>query len=88
MDDLQKIGFWSVGLALEGGEPISNLDLDRPIAWIVGSEGMGYDREQLNPVISLDIFHYRWRRELNASVAASIVLYERARFLSSQKQVD
>ena len=89
MDDLQKIGFWSVGLALEGGEPISNLDLDRPIAWVVGSEGHGI---RPGTAKSCDFIGYipitAGVESLNASVAASIVLYERARFLSSQKQVD
>ena len=89
MDDLQKIGFWSVGLALEGGVPISNLDLDRPIAWVVGSEGNGI---RPGTAKSCDFIGYIPIRagveSLNASVAASIVLYERARFLSSQNQVD
>ena len=89
MDDLQKIGFWSVGLALEGGEPISNIDLDRPIAWVVGSEGHGI---RPGTAKSCDFIGYipitAGVESLNASVAASIVLYERARFLSSPKQVD
>ena len=82
LDDLQKIGFWSVGLALEGGQPISQLDLDRPIAWVVGSEGHGIRQGTAK---SCDFLGYipieAGVESLNASVAASIVLYERARFL-------
>ena len=89
MDDLQKIGFWSVGLALEGGQPVSEVDLQRPIAWIVGSEGHGI---RSGTAKSCDFIGYipisSGVESLNASVAASIVLYERSRFLSSRKPLD
>jgi len=85
IDDLQKIGFWSVGLALEGGQPISELDLDRPIAWVVGSEGNGI---RTGTAKTCDFLGYipieTGVESLNASVAASIVLYERARLFAGK----
>ena len=80
LEDLQEIGFWSVGLALEGGVPISEIALDRPLAWVVGSEGAG-----IRPGTAKACDHIAFIpieggvESLNASVAASIVLYESAK---------
>lgn len=85
LDDLQKIGFWSVGLALEGGQPISELDLDRPIAWVVGSEGHGIRQGTAKTCDFLGYIPIEPGVEsLNASVAASVVLYERARIIAGK----
>lgn len=84
LDDLQKIGFWSVGLALEGGVPLADIALDRPLAWVVGSEGAG-----IRPGTGKACDHIAFIpieagvESLNASVAASIALYESARFRRS-----
>ena len=71
-------GFTVVGLAGEGATPLSGVPgLDGPIVVVVGSEGEGLARlvrENCDALVSIPITSAV--ESLNASVAASIALYE------------
>jgi tRNA/rRNA methyltransferase len=71
-------GFTVVGLAGEGETPLSGLPgADGPLMLVVGSEGDGLARlvrEHCDALVSIPIMSQI--ESLNASVAASIALYE------------
>ena len=73
-----KMGFTVVGLAGEGAVPVSGLPgSDGPLLVVVGSEGEGLarlTREHCDVLLSIPISSTV--ESLNASVAASIALYE------------
>lgn len=73
-----KMGFTVVGLAGEGDVPVSGLPgSDGPLLVVVGSEGDGLSRltrEHCDALLSIPIASNI--ESLNASVAASIALYE------------
>lgn len=61
----------------EGGAPVNNLDLKRPLALVVGSEADGPSRELVSlPHKKVSIPMLGRAESLNAGVAASIILYE------------
>ena len=74
-------GFTVVGLAGEGDTPLSGIPgLDGPVLVVVGSEGEGLARlvrENCDTLVSIPITSTV--ESLNASVAASIALYEISR---------
>ncbi len=74
----QKMGFTAVGLAGEGDVPVSGMPgSDGPLLVVVGSEGEGLarlTRESCDALLSIPIASAV--ESLNASVAASIALYE------------
>jgi 23S rRNA (guanosine2251-2'-O)-methyltransferase len=74
---LKKQGIWVVGLAGEATQDYDRVDLDRPLALVVGSEGKGIGRllrEHCDFLVRLPM---RGKvNSLNAAVAGSIVLYE------------
>lgn len=64
----------------EGGLPVEQLDLNRPLALVVGSEGAGPSGELLSlPHVGVSIPMPGRAESLNAGVAASILIYEIAR---------
>lgn len=72
---LHKKGFFCVGLAEEGEQKLSSLDL-WPIALVIGSEGKGLSRltkTRCQQLISID--HAKDFSTLNASVAGAIGMY-------------
>jgi 23S rRNA (guanosine2251-2'-O)-methyltransferase len=80
--DLQGRGIWVVGLAGEAAQDIATVDLDRPLALVVGSEGKGLGRlvrERCDLLVALPM--RGTINSLNAAVAGSIALYlaQRAR---------
>lgn len=78
--EAQQAGFWVVGTVAEGGEVISEVDLVRPLVWVVGSEGKGLRRgvaQGCDMLVRIPIAAQIG--SLNASVAAGIALYEAAR---------
>lgn len=79
IERLKKRGLW-IFCADMGGEPVWRADMSGPIGLVVGAEGEGIGRlvkEKCDFVISLPM---RGKIDsLNASVAASVVMYEAAR---------
>jgi len=79
IERLKKSGLW-IFCADMGGEPVWRADMSGPIGLVVGAEGEGVGRlvkEKCDFVISLPM---RGKIDsLNASVAASVVMYEAAR---------
>jgi 23S rRNA (guanosine2251-2'-O)-methyltransferase len=81
---MKKAGFWCLGLAAEGAEPLASANLDGRIAFVLGAEGGGLrrlTREQCDLLIKLPT--RPGLVQLNVSNAAAIALFERARAMSS-----
>ena len=84
---LKKAGFWCLGLAAEGAEPLASADLSGRIAFVLGSEGAGLrrlTRDQCDILVRLPT--HRGLVQLNVSNAAALALYERARAASPEKR--
>lgn len=80
MSDLQKAGYWCVGLSESGQAPLPELDLSGRIALVLGAEGTGLRRltaERCDHLASLPTAGPI--RALNVSNAAAVALYELAR---------
>lgn len=79
IDELKDLGFW-VTAADMGGEVMYNIDLKGKLAIVVGSEGKGVSRlvrEKCDFIASIPM--YGEINSLNASVAASVLMYEALR---------
>ena len=80
IDELKQKGIWVFGTAAEGSIPMYEADLTGPTAIVVGSEGEGMSRlVQKNCDVTVNIPMKGKITSLNASVAASILLYEAVR---------
>lgn len=81
LKELRKRGVFIIGLDGDGNVKLPGLALaDRPLCIVVGSEGKGISRlvaEQCDAIVSIPISAAT--ESLNASVAASVALYEVAR---------
>lgn len=80
LDKLKDAGLWIVGLDGGGTQLHTDVDLQVPIALVVGSEGAGMSRlvrEKCDFVVALPMAGKI--ESLNASVAAAVVLYEAVR---------
>lgn len=80
MDSLKAEGVWIYGAAGEAKAHASQLDYKRPIALVIGAEGEGLRRlvrEKCDDLVSIPVMGKI--QSLNASVAASILLYETQR---------
>jgi len=80
LDDLQKAGFWCVGLDESGARPLHELDLSGRTALVMGSEGEGLRRltmERCDEIARLPTGGPIGA--LNVSTAAAVALYEVAR---------
>ena len=77
LDTLKSRGLWVYGTAADGTSPLWETDLTGPAALVIGSEGYGMGclvRESCDFTLSLPM---KGRlNSLNASAAASIVMYE------------
>jgi len=74
---LRKTGYWSVGLAPEGGEAWDKVDYRGPIALVVGAEGAGLRRLVAHECDHLVALPVRGKVEsLNASAAFAAVAFE------------
>lgn len=69
--------FWIAGLDMEGNQQLKELEVDRPLAFVIGNEGRGI-REK-----TLEHCDYKFKipmqndvESLNASVSAGLVCYE------------
>ncbi len=76
LDQLKARGIWSVGLAGEAATPLDDVDLNRALVLVVGSEGKGLGRlvrERCDLLVRLPMRGQV--NSLNAAVAGSIALY-------------
>ncbi|WP_197282127.1 23S rRNA (guanosine(2251)-2'-O)-methyltransferase RlmB [Dethiosulfatarculus sandiegensis] len=77
LQGLKKAGLWALALATRGAEPPWNLDLNMPLALVVGSEHKGVGDRLLKECDLLTTLPLAPAVEsLNASVAAGVVLFE------------
>lgn len=75
--ELKKQGLWVVGADMDGDKEYYNADLTGPMVLVVGSEGKGIGRlvkEQCDFIVKIPMAGKI--NSLNASVAASILMYE------------
>ena len=78
--ELKEKGVWVFGTAAEGSIPMYKADLTVPAAIVIGSEGEGMSRlVQKNCDVTVHIPMKGRITSLNASAAASILLYEAVR---------
>ncbi|WP_368505962.1 23S rRNA (guanosine(2251)-2'-O)-methyltransferase RlmB [Alkalihalophilus sp. As8PL] len=77
MDDLKKRGLWFAGTDAKGSEDYRQASFDMPIGLVIGSEGKGISRlikEKCDFLIHIPMVGQV--TSLNASVAASLLMYE------------
>jgi len=80
MEELKEKGVWIFGTAAEGSIPMYQADLTVPTAIVIGSEGDGMSRlVRKNCDVTVHIPMKGRITSLNASAAASILLYEAVR---------
>lgn len=80
MEELKQKGVWVFGTAAEGSIPMYQADLTVPAAIVIGSEGDGMSRlVRQNCDVTVHIPMRGRISSLNASAAASILLYEAVR---------
>ena len=80
IDELKEKGVWIFGTAAEGSVPMYQADLTGPAAIVIGSEGEGMSRlVQKNCDVTVHIPMKGAITSLNASCAATILLYEAVR---------
>ena len=78
--ELKDRGVWIYGTAAEGASPLYETDLTGPAAIVIGNEGVGMSRivaENCDFKVSIPMKGHI--SSLNASAAASILLYEAVR---------
>ena len=77
IDDLKARGIWVAGAAGEAKQDVYEMDLSMPLALVIGNEGKGIGRlirEKCDFLVKLPMFGSI--NSLNASVAASVFMYE------------
>ncbi|PPA68586.1 23S rRNA (guanosine(2251)-2'-O)-methyltransferase RlmB [Jeotgalibacillus proteolyticus] len=77
IDDLKELGLWIAGTDAKGSEDYRRFDGTMPLGLVIGSEGKGMGRlirEKCDFLIHLPMTGHV--TSLNASVAASILMYE------------
>ncbi len=80
MEELKKKGVWIFGTAAEGSVPMYQADLTGPAALVIGNEGEGMSPlVRKNCDVTVHIPMQGRISSLNASAAASILLYEAVR---------
>ncbi len=84
---LQKAGLWAIGLETDAQATLyTEIDWDRPLALVVGSEGFGLRRLIRERCDSLARLPMRGQvASLNAAVAGSVALYEILRYRDAVK---
>lgn len=77
IDEIKAKGIWVFGAEADGETPLHQVDFDRPMALVIGSEGQGLSRlvrEKCDYTLTIPM---RGRvNSLNASNAAAIMLFE------------
>ncbi len=80
IDELKKKGVWIFGTAAEGSIPMYQADLTIPTAIVIGSEGDGMSQlVRKNCDVTVHIPMMGRITSLNASAAATVLLYEAVR---------
>jgi len=80
MEELKQKGVWIFGTAAEGSVPMYQADLTGPTAIVIGSEGDGMSRlVRENCDLTVHIPMVGQINSLNASAAATVLLYEAVR---------
>jgi len=80
MEELKQKGVWIFGTAAEGSVPMYQADLTGPTAIVIGSEGDGMSRlVRENCDVTVHIPMSGKINSLNASAAATVLLYEAVR---------
>jgi 23S rRNA (guanosine2251-2'-O)-methyltransferase len=88
IEELKKQGVWIFGTAAEGSIPMYQADLKGAAAIVIGSEGDGMSRlVQRSCDVTVHIPMKGRITSLNASAAASILLYEAVRQRIGQEGV-
>ncbi|HXK08960.1 MAG TPA: 23S rRNA (guanosine(2251)-2'-O)-methyltransferase RlmB [Vicinamibacteria bacterium] len=80
LEELKARGIWVVGFDAAGQERWDAVDLERPVALVLGGEGRGIRRlvrEHCDHLVSIP--HFGHVGSLNVSVAAGVALYEAVR---------
>jgi 23S rRNA (guanosine2251-2'-O)-methyltransferase len=80
LERLKALGYWICGAVVEGGIPLHQADLVRPLALVVGGEHSGLRpgvRGRCDMLVSIPMPGRV--RSLNAGVATAIILYEALR---------
>lgn len=75
--ELKDIGFWIAGLDIDGNQTLWELEVDRPLAFVIGNEGSGIRQKTLEHCdyrITIPMFNNV--ESLNASVSAALISYE------------
>lgn len=74
---LKDEGFWIGGLDMEGDQELWDLEVDRPLAFVVGNEGSGISKKTLEHCdYKFSIPMENRVESLNASVSAALLCYE------------
>ncbi|MGJ9384573.1 23S rRNA (guanosine(2251)-2'-O)-methyltransferase RlmB [Salipaludibacillus neizhouensis] len=77
MDELKKDGMWFIGTDAKGQDDYKKVEVDMPLCLVIGSEGKGMSRltkEKCDFLIRIPLMGKV--TSLNASVAASLLMYE------------
>ncbi|WP_069366803.1 23S rRNA (guanosine(2251)-2'-O)-methyltransferase RlmB [Salisediminibacterium beveridgei] len=77
MDDLKKQGLWFIGTDASARTDYREMETDLPLALVIGSEGKGLSRlvkEKCDFLVAIPLLGQV--TSLNASVAASLLMYE------------
>jgi len=77
IDELKKKGFWIYGTDMNDDLDYTSIDISTSVAVVIGNEGEGMSRlvkEKCDYIISIPMVGHV--ESLNASVSASIVIYE------------
>lgn len=77
---LKKLGFWVIGMDMDGTAEYYDTPLTTPVVIVIGSEGKGMSRlTKENCDILARIPMFGKVNSLNASVSAALILYETVR---------
>ena len=86
LQELERLGVWTVGLDERGSETVFNLPLgDRPIALVIGAEGRGLaplSRQRCDVLARIPL--HGSIDSLNVSAAGAVAMFEVARQRSTQ----
>ena len=86
LQELERLGVWTVGLEERGSAPVFNLQLgDRPIALVIGAEGRGLaplTRQRCDVLARIPL--HGSIDSLNVSAAGAVAMFEVARQRSAE----
>ena len=88
LQELERLGVWTVGLDERGSQPLFNLEIgDRPIALVIGAEGRGLaplSRQRCDVLARIPL--HGSIDSLNVSAAGAIAMFEVTRQRTAQSQ--